>query len=164
MRYIVKKSDLIGDIRNFPLEIVQKMVDYQIIQDSFCDMTIFQENVFDGFYWNNTLEGPNFWEMVIVKKNFDRFFEKYPKEENKFKFGDLIEASFDQITWHRRYFVCYTNVLSIPYLISNFFQDSPTIEGTYCKFIRPIKEFTKRLTLDEIARKYDVDKIEIIKE
>ncbi len=43
-KYIVKQEDLIGDIKNFPIEIVQKMADYQIKQGNKVKVEIFQNN------------------------------------------------------------------------------------------------------------------------
>ena len=42
--YIVKQEDLKGDIKDFPIEIVQKMVDEQVKQGNEADVTVFQEN------------------------------------------------------------------------------------------------------------------------
>ena len=35
--YKVKKEDLIGEIKDFPIEVVQKMVDYQVEQGNKAD-------------------------------------------------------------------------------------------------------------------------------
>ena len=41
-RYIVKESDLIGDIENLPIGLAQLMVDYQFIQGNEPDIEVFQ--------------------------------------------------------------------------------------------------------------------------
>jgi hypothetical protein len=34
-----------------------------------------------GFKWKKAIEGHTFWSEVIIYKNFDLFFEKYPKNK-----------------------------------------------------------------------------------
>jgi len=82
--YKVKQEALIGQIEGFPLEVVQRMVEEQVKQGNKADVTVFQESansepIEGGFLWTDTSEGFNFWEKVIGDKNFDKFFEKYPK-------------------------------------------------------------------------------------
>ena len=73
-----------GQIAGFPVEIVEKMLEYQVKQDCKRDVKVF-ENYKDadsdsgGFTWDKTPEGHEFWSEVIRRKNFDLFFEKYPK-------------------------------------------------------------------------------------
>ena len=83
--YKVKTEDLIGEIKGFPIEVVQKMVDYQVEQGNKADVKVFQECANAGYFkagfiWCQTVEGMTFWEGVIYSNNFDLFFEKYPKE------------------------------------------------------------------------------------
>ena len=80
--YKVKQSDLIGDIKGFPIEVVQKMLERQVEQGHTEDIKAFQENscsTFYGFDWNTSEEGHAFWNEVISQKDFDLFFKKYPK-------------------------------------------------------------------------------------
>lgn len=84
-KYKVKKEDLIGGIADFPIEVVQKMVVHQVEQGNEADVTAFQLiNLIDkedgGFHWEDTIEGGDFWNYVIYCKDFDLFFEKYPKK------------------------------------------------------------------------------------
>ena len=44
--YKVTKKDLIGDIADFPIEVVQKMIERQIEQNGAADITEFQ-----SIYW-----------------------------------------------------------------------------------------------------------------
>ena len=85
-KYKVKKEDLIGDIKNFPIEVVQKMVDHQVEQENEANVNVFQEfspaGYFkSGFIWSQTVEGESFWDNVICNERFDLFFEKYPKKQ-----------------------------------------------------------------------------------
>lgn len=83
MRYIVKPEDLKGEIADFPIEVVQRMVDYQLKQFGIADISIFQSRSTSGFKWFATDEGHDFWADVIKRGKFDLFFERYPpKSEN----------------------------------------------------------------------------------
>ena len=83
--YKVKKEDLIGEIKGFPIEVVQKMINYQVEQGNKADTKVFQVCVNAGYFkygfiWCQTVEGMDFWEDVIYNKHFDLFFERYPKK------------------------------------------------------------------------------------
>lgn len=87
-KYKVKKSDLKGDIKDFPIEIVQRMVDYQYEQTGKYNVSLFQDCKTSDkhagcFTWGNTAEGHLFWSKVINYKEFDVFFKKYPKTMKK---------------------------------------------------------------------------------
>lgn len=89
-KYIVKPEDLKGEIAKFPIQVVQKMVDYQVEQGNKADVAIFQlynqmMHKGGGFNWNKTKEGNQFWANVIVNENFDLFFQRFPKEIEKIK-------------------------------------------------------------------------------
>ena len=78
-QYKVKKEDLIGELEGFPIEIAQKMVNYQANPD----VSVFQKcldinHTLGGFTWAMSPEGSNFWNDVIINKKFNKFFEKYP--------------------------------------------------------------------------------------
>lgn len=84
----VKQTDLIGDIKDFPVEVVQKMVERQVEQGNEADVAVFQGNRTagchsNGFDWINTPEGKDFWENVASKRDFVSFFKVYPQEEAK---------------------------------------------------------------------------------
>ena len=83
--YVVQYSDLIGNISEFPIEVVQKMVERSTEQRKWNDeigMSTFQENVSSagssGFRWETTPEGHTFWSRIIENKRFDLFFDLYP--------------------------------------------------------------------------------------
>ncbi len=82
----ITEKDLIGDIAGFPIEVVKKMVEEQVRQGNKADVSIFQEcanwdKKHGGFEWEETEDGFEFWDMVVLYKEFDEFFEKYPKQE-----------------------------------------------------------------------------------
>lgn len=73
-----------GEIADFPKEVVEKMLERQYEQTGKRDVSVFemyarQGQCGGGFYWRKTIEGHSFWVSVIEDKNFDTFFERYPK-------------------------------------------------------------------------------------
>jgi hypothetical protein len=76
---------LVGDIKDFPIEVVEKMIEEQVKQGNCPNVEVFQKYATadvddDGFSWCNTDDGNDFWMEVIVECNFDLFFKKYPRE------------------------------------------------------------------------------------
>ena len=81
----VEQSDLVGDIKDFPIEVVEKMIEEQVKQGNYPNVEVFQrygsaDVSDDGFTWGNTEDGDDFWMKVIDECNFDLFFKKYPKK------------------------------------------------------------------------------------
>ena len=87
-----------GDLIGFPKEIIARMLDCQEEQGNPRDVNIFESRKSidlepGGFDWNKTKEAELFWFKVITEKNFNLFFEKYPKKEDnsqEFKVGDEV--------------------------------------------------------------------------
>lgn len=84
MIFKVEKSDLVGGIKNFPIEVVEKMVEEQVRQGCQPNVEVFQKCPSagldrGGFSWSVTEDGYNFWNEVIMKGNFELFFEIYNK-------------------------------------------------------------------------------------
>lgn len=69
MEYIVKQSDLIGDVAKFPIEIVQVMVNRGLEQGFSLAYTLsrVQRTIIATFAWRQTIEGVQFWRKLIVK-------------------------------------------------------------------------------------------------
>lgn len=80
--YKVQEEDLIADLKGFPIEVAQAMVDYQTEQGNESDIGIFQFNkgatkCRGGFEWSETeehKENDRFWMFVIYGKGFHRYF------------------------------------------------------------------------------------------
>lgn len=84
--YKVKQEDLIGQLKGFPIEVVQAMVDEQVRQGNDYDVSVFQICADScgseyGFDWCYSKESTVFWEEVIMEHKFNVFFEKYPQQE-----------------------------------------------------------------------------------
>ena len=83
-KYNLTEKDLKGDIKDFPLSIVIRMLEEQEKQRNESDITVFQKHKYyskisGGFDWYVTEKGETFWYKVINDKDFDLFFEKYPE-------------------------------------------------------------------------------------
>lgn len=83
-----------GQLEGFPFEIVEKMLYYQEQQGNERDVTVFEDAPYSSFYikgftWKYTEEGEEFWGQVIIHKNFEIFFEKYPTKS-------ITKDSFNQ--------------------------------------------------------------------
>ena len=83
--YKVTEKDLIGQLKGFPIEVVQKMVDYQVEQGNEADVTVFQKDITSthgegGVSWGATQETFDFFHDIVKSKNFNLFFNKYPKK------------------------------------------------------------------------------------
>lgn len=73
-----------GEIKDFPKEIVDRMLDLQEEQSGKKDITVFEGLASEskdggGFTWAMAEEGADFWTEVIAMKKFDVFYAKYPK-------------------------------------------------------------------------------------
>lgn len=93
-----------GDIEGFPEEIVEKMLDYQVAQGNWRDVTVFEKNYTvsacsGGFDWASTPEGDLFWVNVISRQRFNTFFEKYPK---KSEYPKVMLVSENKVYWSKR--------------------------------------------------------------
>jgi hypothetical protein len=105
----ITEKDLMGEIKDFPIEVVRKMVEEQVRQGNKADVGVFQECAHKvkksgGFEWKETEYGFDFWNMVIIGKEFDEFFEKYPKQETT-EMQDAENTAtqaYKEIDWEQR--------------------------------------------------------------
>jgi len=72
------------EILGFPMPVIEAMLRYQENQGNPRNITIFKNRKWTsknsgGFDWKTTKEGDEFWDDVILRENFDVFFEKYPE-------------------------------------------------------------------------------------
>lgn len=96
----MEKVEFKGDIKGFPVEVVEKMLEYQHAQGNKRDVSVFEKEssagrMEGGFSWVETIEGDDFWFYVINDKKFDVFFKRYPRvtaseEKPMFKRGERI--------------------------------------------------------------------------
>lgn len=79
-----------GEIKDFPEEIVNRMLHYQQKQGNEKNIEVFEKNrcagsIVGGFTWDETEEGHEFWMKVIDRLDFKLFFDRYHKTESKSK-------------------------------------------------------------------------------
>lgn len=72
------------DLVDVPQEIIKRMKDCQVEQGNRRNAKVFDNTINasksqGGFNWNQTKEDTEFWSKVLDYKNYDLFFEKYPK-------------------------------------------------------------------------------------
>ena len=124
-----------GDLVGFPKEIITRMLDCQQEQGNKRDVSVFEKNIIagknpKGFSWFFTKEGIDFWDEVISNKNFNVFFEKYPKKEDtsqEFKVGDKV---IDIISGQIGKVIGIDTLLKIKYPIFVEFDDNETARFT----------------------------------
>ena len=120
----VEQSDLIGKIKDFPIEVVQQMVNEQVRQGNEPDVKVFQRlskayALGGGFVWARTDDGFYFWDEVICRENFDLFFSKYPKTQSSceqksvsIKVPDGYEIDNEKSTFPNIVFKSIASILS----------------------------------------------------
>ena len=187
LTYKVKQEDLVGQLLDFPIEVVQKMVERQVEQGNKPDVTIFQKErrapkCDGGFTWDLTIEDERFWYSVIALEMFDIFFERYPKGSpskkvyiwgHPTKGNKVIEALKERGGIDRGVGYAGNRTDSIYYIdpiTSNitFCRSDITTDDrlerllfnmvtTYHEKIEIKEDEVLELTLDEIAEKFGVD-------
>lgn len=93
-----------GQIEGFPKEVIRRMLECQVEQGNEEDACVFETvrqsgALSKGFEWYKTKEGNDFWLNVITGKNFNLFFEKYPKQDHP-KIYTVTREALGEI--HRR--------------------------------------------------------------
>lgn len=173
----VDKADLVGDIKDLPIEVVEKMIEEQVKQGNCPNVEVFQKyNRADrkrgGFNWSNTDDGMDFWSNVINDCDFDLFFKKYPKKAKLVYIVGDSEVGMDIIKTLEKYgginvhdykgtendCVYYIepnkNFIEICYI-----NNSPKLWGVLLVTYTAIdaEESVLEVTMEEIAEKFGVD-------
>lgn len=180
MKIKVNTKDLIGDLENFPIEVVEKMLEYQYKQLGKIDITIFQYNRNDakeGFCWDDTIEGLDFWRDIIYRKNFNRFFERYAKSKEVCIRGNArnaenvikeLESRGGVNIWNKMGNASHMLYFIDP--VTNYIERAvdpqcKNLLRTYYTEISPGEYTMVELTMGEIAEKFgvDVNKLQIKK-
>lgn len=80
-----------NQLDGFPEEIIEKMLENQQQQRGKANRKVLENNNLVGFSWVDSPEGHLFWERIIKHREFDRFFEKYPKQPKEKVTGKIIK-------------------------------------------------------------------------
>lgn len=119
-----------GQLEGFPKEIIARMLDYQEEQGNKRDISVFERWITSGnsgFDWRYTKENFDFWKQVISNKDFNLFFEKYPKKEDNSQEFKVDDKVIDIITGKRGK---VTNINKDNYSIFvNFNEAGLTLDG-----------------------------------
>ena len=177
--YKVVNEDLVGELGEFPLAIVQKMIERQVMQGNSANVKVFQADptavrLDGGFEWEDSPEGWVFWSNVIGGMEFNVFFERYPESNRVYIVADR-EAAENVIKTLEKYGGINTNNYSgydfgaIYYIEprTNIIQICDTSSGHEDKLLYEVlmatythifpMEFTLEVTMTEIAKKFGVD-------
>ena len=78
-----------GELEGFPQEIVERMLDCQVEQGNKRDVSVFEkfwgsDRGERGFNWSDSFEGVAFWELVLVMRDFETFFKRYPQSTPRY--------------------------------------------------------------------------------
>lgn len=128
-----------GELEGFPKEIIARMLDCQEEQGNKRDVTVFEKYnscslVAGGFDWDETKEEDFFWYEVICNKDFNLFFEKYPKKEDNQEFR-VEDKVIDIIRGVRGKVTCIDTLPKNRYPIFVEFNDNETagftLDGRY---------------------------------
>jgi hypothetical protein len=71
------------DLKDIPLEIIAKMLERQEERGYGRDLESLQKSRVssEGFIWQNTVEGYDFWNNILIHEEYYLFFQKYPKNK-----------------------------------------------------------------------------------
>jgi hypothetical protein len=146
--------------KDLPIEIQNRMLDYQEAQGNNRDESVFIKDIWrisfrGGFDWHETIEGHDFWAEVIDEDNHKVFFEKYPTQNIPELKGILMEVS-DSEDFSKSYKMEVVGALKDKYACITY-DRSFIIRYNYA---RPIKQ-PKEITIEE-AQKMIGDEFKII--
>ena len=150
-----------GQLKGFPKEVVEKMLDEQEAQGNKRSIRVFEEYVnssrgWKGFDWLDTEAGIPFWEEVITNRNFTLFFERYPKQQ-MFKRGDKILVwNTDEECAHERIALTYIECAYYPVICvatedEYNFINGKTFNTVKYRHWKPIPQVTE-ITMEEVAK------------
>ena len=107
-----------GEIKDFPIEVIEWMLTEQVEQGNKQDVTVFERSNSaltrkGGFDWKKSTRFSNNECCKIILGDFRIFFDKFPRTnknmntESKFTRGEIVEVSDDKYTWYKRDFYNY---------------------------------------------------------
>ena len=87
------------EFKDLPEEIQERMLDEQVRQGNEKSEEVFEVDITSarpdgGFTWSYSLEGHDFWNEIIIKGNFEAFYEKYPKTSDKLYSEEEVRKLF----------------------------------------------------------------------
>lgn len=163
-----------GDLEGFPIEVIEKMLYYQVEQGNKEDITIFKRSPnanynMGGFQWSNTPDGYSWWNEVLNERNFNLFFKKYPKKSSYPKLMMVSDTPITEVDPGRKRVVFMEKCGKyLAWNCASTFEDAKKsielIPWKYAKDIEPEPEFIE-VTLEDVAKSMNIplDKLRIKK-
>lgn len=156
-----------GDLKGFPEEVVEKMLDNQEKQGNKRDVFVFEKYLTSdksnkGFSWGYSEENQNFWNEVIREQNFDLFFQRYPKPP---LYPKVMLVSDNESYWISRVVFMEKCGTFIAWFNAETIEESETVTGVrswkYAKDlpeIKPTPEFTMEELVEKIGYNFKIKK------
>ena len=168
MDYIVEQSDLTGNFKGYPVEIIQLLIKraeqqgnngkraFEIIRHK-----LFADKDQGGVNWAETPEGHDFWSDILntakpLEERLRIFHEKYPK----LTYPRIMEVSDfeDFCDLNRRVVIAKHNGMFIAWRDATNFEDAESKVSTKpWRYAREIDDSIIELTIEEIAEKLNID-------
>lgn len=181
--YKVVNEDLVGELKEYPLAVVQKMIERQVMQGNPANVKVFQadttaEQLDGGFEWDVSPEGWDFWNKVIAGMDFNVFFKRYPESNRVYivaasevahEVGENVIKTLEKYGGINANNYSGNDFGAIYYIEprSNIIQICDTSSGHEDKLLYEVlmatythifpMEFTLEVTMEEIAEKFGVD-------
>lgn len=82
-----------GELRGIPMEIIERMLECQYELTGGASLESLEVSANNSFNFSRTIEGLDFWNEVLVEREYRIFFDRYPELRyvHKVKEGDLIK-------------------------------------------------------------------------
>lgn len=115
-------------LEGFPLEVIDKMLQRQFEQGEGLSTIDFEKGCYHVIDWAETAEGKIFWTNVILHKDFDVFFEKYPKEPPLPRVIEVRDG--DNQGWYKRVVFMFKNGKAICWKFAETLEDTEDVYDT----------------------------------
>lgn len=142
----------------YPKEIVDRLLECQKEQGNVKKLSVLLKNPSSeindgGFNWRNTKEGADFWEKILLEKDFKVFYQKYPKYPRVMEvchFKDFSE-SYVRVVFAEKMgrYIAWHNAETL--------EEAKQSITTYAwSYAREVPPKTVKLTMKEIAAKFGI--------
>lgn len=83
-----------GELRGIPMEIIERMLEYQYELTGCASLESLEKCANNSFNFARTIDGVDFWNKVLVEREYRVFFDRYPKLRYVYKVKevDLIKG------------------------------------------------------------------------
>ena len=81
-KYGITEKDMVGELKDYSVGIVVRMMEEVESQGmKTVNLNTLKRSPAGGFDWEKTEAGHKFWADIIYRKNFEKFYKKYPEYE-----------------------------------------------------------------------------------